>query len=430
MFFSSRSRYQVLLLTLLAGYLLWGIPTALQAQRLFTVVIDAGHGGKDPGTVGNGGKEKDITLSVAKIVGRKIKANHPEVRVLYTRETDTFVGLQARADYANRHKASLMLSIHVNSAPTATVNGTETYVLGVSKFANNLSVAMRENKAMLLESDYKTTYRGFDPTSTESYIMFDLMQDAYITKSIDFANRLQRRYRTHGCYSRGVRQDILWVLSQSAMPSVLTEIGFLTNKQEANLMLSSAGQEKIADAISEAFTGYYMAFTGKSAKDTPKQADATEPADTTTTSPGGDEAGATTPSTPEPSAPEPKKGQGKTSKGDTKSDTKGSTDKDSKGDAKSDSKGSAGKEAKSQKAPKGITYRVQFLTSPKKLEPNHPDFRHLPSAVERMRAGNKYIYLLDHVSTREKAQEQLRQLPRIYRDAFIIRYRDGVRIRG
>ena len=414
MFFSSRSRYQVLLLMLLAGCLLWGIPTALQAQRLFTVVIDAGHGGKDPGTVGNGGKEKDITLSVAKIVGRKIKANHPEVRVLYTRETDTFVGLQARADYANRHKASLMLSIHVNSAPTATVNGTETYVLGVSKFANNLSVAMRENKAMLLESDYKTTYRGFDPTSTESYIMFDLMQDAYITKSIDFANRLQRRYRTHGHYSRGVRQDILWVLSQSAMPSVLTEIGFLTNKQEANFMLSSAGQEKIADAISEAFTGYYMAFTGKSAKDTPKQADATEPADTTTTSPGGDEVGATTPSTPEPSAPEPKKGQSKTSKGDTKSDTKGS----------------AGKEAKSQKTPKGITYRVQFLTSPKKLEPNHPDFRHLPSAVERMRAGNKYIYLLDHVSTREKAQEQLRQLPRIYRDAFIIRYRDGVRIRG
>ena len=430
MFFSSRSRYQVLLLTFLAGCLLWGIPTALQAQRLFTVVIDAGHGGKDPGTVGNGGKEKDITLSVAKIVGRKIKANHPEVRVLYTRETDTFVGLQARADYANRHKASLMLSIHVNSAPTATVNGTETYVLGVSKFANNLSVAMRENKAMLLESDYKTTYRGFDPTSTESYIMFDLMQDAYITKSIDFANRLQRRYRTHGRYSRGVRQDILWVLSQSAMPSVLTEIGFLTNKQEANFMLSSAGQEKIADAISEAFTGYYMAFTGKSAKDTPKQTDAAEPADTITTSSGGDEAGTTTPSTPEPSTSEPKKGQGKTSKGDTKSDTKGSAGKDSKGDAKSDSKGTAGKEAKSQKTPKGITYRVQFLTSPKKLEPNHPDFRHLPSAVERMRAGNKYIYLLDHVSTREKAQEQLRQLPRIYRDAFIIRYRDGVRIRG
>lgn len=409
MFFSSRSRYWTFLFTLLTGYLLWGMPTALRAQRLFTIVIDAGHGGKDPGTIGNGGKEKDITLSVAKIVGKKIKANHPEVRVLYTRETDTFVGLQARADHANRQKASLMLSIHVNSAPTTTVNGTETYVLGVSKFANNLSVAMRENKAMLLESDYKTTYRGFDPTSTESYIMFDLMQDAYITRSIDFANRLQRRYRTHGRYSRGVRQDILWVLSQSAMPSVLTEIGFLTNKQEANFMLSAAGQEKIADAISEAFTGYYMAFTGKSAKDTPtKQADAVEPADTTAASETSNEA--TTPTTPEPTTPEPKKAQDKTPKSDTKSATS--------------------KDTKSSKAPKGITYRVQFLTSPKKMEPKHPDFRHLPTAVERMRAGSKYIYLLDHVSTREKAQEQLRQLPKIYRDAFIIRYRDGVRIRG
>ena len=411
MFISLRLRYRTFLFSLLAGYLLWGIPTALRAQRLFTIVIDPGHGGKDPGTVGNGGKEKDITLSVAKIVGKKIKANHPEVRVLYTRESDTFVGLQARADYANRHKASLMLSIHVNSAPTTTVNGTETYVLGVSKFANNLSVAMRENKAMLLESDYKTTYRGFDPTSTESYIMFDLMQDAYITKSIDFANRLQRRYRTHGRYSRGVRQDILWVLSQSAMPSVLTEIGFLTNKQEANFMLSAAGQEKIADAISEAFTGYYMAFTGKSAKDTPKQDETTEPAETTAGSETSEEIIPATPSTPDtPATPEPKKGQGKTPKSDTKP--------------------AASKDTKSAKTPKGITYRVQFLTSPKKMEPKHPDFRHLPTAVERMRAGNKYIYLLDHVSTREKAQEQLRQLPKIYRDAFIIRYRDGVRIRG
>ena len=118
------------------------MPMDLQAQRLFSVVIDAGHGGKDPGTVGNGGKEKEITLAVAKLVGKKIKASHPEVRVLFTRETDVFVGLQARADFANKHKASLMLSIHVNSAPTTSVHGTETYVLGLSKFANNLSVAM------------------------------------------------------------------------------------------------------------------------------------------------------------------------------------------------------------------------------------------------------------------------------------------------
>lgn len=411
MYVSLRSRYRIFLTLLLLLGVALVMPMDLQAQRLFSVVIDAGHGGKDPGTVGNGGKEKEITLAVAKLVGKKIKASHPEVRVLFTRETDVFVGLQARADFANKHRASLMLSIHVNSAPTTSVHGTETYVLGLSKFANNLSVAMRENKAMLLESDYKTTYRGFDPTSTESYIMFDLMQDAYITKSIDFANRLQKRYRSSGRYSRGVRQDILWVLSQSAMPSVLTEIGFLTNKQEANFMLSAAGQEKIADAISEAFTGYYMAFTGKSAKDTPKQDETTEPAETTAGSETSEEVIPATPSTPDtPATPEPKKGQGKTPKSDTKP--------------------AASKDTKSAKTPKGITYRVQFLTSPKKMEPKHPDFRHLPTAVERMRAGNKYIYLLDHVSTREKAQEQLRQLPKIYRDAFIIRYRDGVRIRG
>ena len=263
MYVSLRSRYRIFLTFLLLLGMALVMPMDLQAQRLFSVVIDAGHGGKDPGTVGNGGKEKEITLAVAKLVGKKIKASHPEVRVLFTRETDVFVGLQARADFANKHKASLMLSIHVNSAPTTSVHGTETYVLGLSKFANNLSVAMRENKAMLLESDYKTTYRGFDPTSTESYIMFDLMQDAYITKSIDFANRLQKRYRSSGRYSRGVRQDILWVLSQSAMPSVLTEIGFLTNKDEAAFMLSDKGQDVIAGAIAESFTSYYRAYQGK-----------------------------------------------------------------------------------------------------------------------------------------------------------------------
>jgi len=391
----------------------------LQAQRLFSVVIDAGHGGKDPGTVGNGGKEKEITLAVAKLVGKKIKASHPEVRVLFTRETDVFVGLQARADFANKHKASLMLSIHVNSAPTTSVHGTETYVLGLSKFANNLSVAMRENKAMLLESDYKTTYRGFDPTSTESYIMFDLMQDAYITKSIDFANRLQKRYRSSGRYSRGVRQDILWVLSQSAMPSVLTEIGFLTNKDEAAFMLSDKGQDVIAGAIAESFTSYYRAYQGKRDKATEAKAD-------------------TTKATDPPSPPPPPNLFRKTPRGGPPGEEHPTPQRQEKGKPEKAAKEEKGKNEKDKKEKaeatptkqKGLTYRVQFLTSPKKLEPNHPDFRHLPSAVERMRAGNKYIYLLDHVSTREKAQEQLRQLPRIYRDAFIIRYRDGVRIRG
>lgn len=373
-----------LLLILLIG----GSGSMAFAQRLFTVVLDAGHGGKDGGTIGHGGKEKDITLAVAKLVGSKIRASHPEVQVLYTRTTDVFVGLQARADFANKHKASLMLSIHVNSAPSSSVYGTETYVLGVAKFANNLSVAMRENKAMLLESNYKTIYRGFDPTSTESYIMFDLMQDAYFNKSVDFANKLQRRYRQQGRYSRGVRQDILWVLSQSAMPSVLTEIGFLSNANEAAFMLSESGQQTIATAIAGAFTSYYQATRGKQVS-TParEQADsAKDQQEVVEESPKADTSAKT--------APTPK---------EEKSPKKTTT---------------MGKE----------TWRVQFLSSPDKIEVDDPRFRKLPTPVERIRVGKIYGYFLEHMSSRAEAQRALRALPAVYKDAYIVHYRDGKRL--
>ena len=373
-----------LLLILLIG----GGGSIAFAQRLFTVVLDAGHGGKDGGTVGHGGKEKDITLAVAKLVGSKIRASHPEVQVLYTRTTDVFVGLQARADFANKHKASLMLSIHVNSAPSSSVYGTETYVLGVAKFANNLSVAMRENKAMLLESNYKTIYRGFDPTSTESYIMFDLMQDAYFNKSVDFANKLQRRYRQQGRYSRGVRQDILWVLSQSAMPSVLTEIGFLSNANEAAFMLSESGQQTIATAIAGAFTNYYQATRGKQVS-TP----AREQAD---------------------SAKDQQEVVEESSKADTSAQT-APTPKEEKSPKKTTT---MGKE----------TWRVQFLSSPDKIEVDDPRFRKLPTPVERIRVGKIYGYFLEHMSSRAEAQRALRALPAVYKDAYIVHYRDGKRL--
>ena len=418
MYVSLRSRYRIFLTLLLLLGMALVMPMDLQAQRLFSVVIDAGHGGKDPGTVGNGGKEKEITLAVAKLVGKKIKASHPEVRVLFTRETDVFVGLQARADFANKHKASLMLSIHVNSAPTTSVHGTETYVLGLSKFANNLSVAMRENKAMLLESDYKTTYRGFDPTSTESYIMFDLMQDAYITKSIDFANRLQKRYRSSGRYSRGVRQDILWVLSQSAMPSVLTEIGFLTNKDEAAFMLSDKGQDVIAGAIAESFTSYYRAYQGKREKATEAKADTTK---------------ATDPPSPPPHEPYCKEPVFEPTEVATPTPQRQEKGKPEKAAKEEKGKNEKDKKDKAEATPakqKGLTYRVQFLTSPKKLEPTDASFRHLPTAVERAKAGQQFIYLLQPTPSLEKAREQLRQLPPVYRDAFIVRYKDGVRQKG
>ena len=325
-------------------------PLGMQAQRLFTVVIDAGHGGKDSGTVGNGGKEKDITLAVAKLVGAKIHAAHPEVRVLYTRSTDVFVGLQARADFANKNKASLMLSIHVNSAPSKDVHGTETYVLGIAKFANNLSVAMRENKAMLLESNYKTTYKGFDPTSTESYIMFDLMQDAYFNKSIELANKIQRQYRSAGRYSRGVRQDILWVLSQSAMPSILTEIGFLSNANEASFMLSAAGQQSLASAIAAGFSSYYRSYCGKSTKtQDSKEADSTETKKEETATVSDETA-------EEPTADKETSPRAEVERAMNKSRERSKDKEKTK------------KESEAKSSDSGITYRVQFLSSPDKID--------------------------------------------------------------
>ena len=406
--------------------LVLSLPFTAEAQRLFTVVIDAGHGGKDSGTVGNGGKEKDITLAVAKLVGAKIRRDHPEVNVLYTRSTDVFVGLQARADYANKHKASLMLSIHVNSAPSKEVHGTETYVLGIAKFANNLSVAMRENKAMLLESNYKTIYRGFDPTSTESYIMFDLMQDAYFNKSIELANKIQRQYRAAGRYSRGVRQDILWVLSQSAMPSILTEIGFLSNQQEAAFMLSEDGQQTIASAIALGFTSYYRAYRGKGSGDK-KQSDSadaktkseseadTADQDSTAAASSQEETQQTSPREQVERAlknkgrekPSSKQGKTSTAEGKTKASATNSSDNASD---------------------EGITYRVQFLSSPEKIDVKDARFRKLPTPVERVKVGKAYIYLLSPTPSKAKAQQQLSSLPRIYRDAYIARYRGTKRL--
>ena len=392
-------------------------PLQMQAQRLFTVVIDAGHGGKDSGTVGNGGKEKDITLAVALLVGKKISAAHPEVRVLYTRSTDVFVGLQARADFANKHKASMMLSIHVNSAPSRDVYGTETYVLGIAKFANNLSVAMRENKSMLLESNYKTTYRGFDPTSTESYIMFDLMQDAYFNKSIELANKIQRQYRSSGRYSRGVRQDILWVLSQSAMPSVLTEIGFLSNASEAAFMLSDAGQQAIASSIAAGFSSYYRTYRGKSPRiKEEKESDSVE------SKRRDEEPAISSDSFAQPTAEQ----ESPRSSSVERSSRKRQVQEQEKSNTSDNDKSKKSREEKADA--QGITYRVQFLSSPDKIDTEDTRFRKLPTAVERIKVAHGYLYLLAPTTSKVEAQKQLRALPKTYRDAYIVRYRGKTRL--
>ena len=199
----------------------------------FVVVIDAGHGGHDSGALGKLCMEKDLNLSVAKQVGKLISENFDDVDVLYTRTTDVFITLQGRADFANKHNADLFISIHTNSANDKTAKGAETFTLGVDKMQSNLDVAMRENSVILLEDDYQTRYQGFDPNSVESYIMFEFMQDRHLDNSIQFASLIQDQFTQKlQRFDRGVKQAGFLVLHRSACPSVLVEMGFISNAEE------------------------------------------------------------------------------------------------------------------------------------------------------------------------------------------------------
>ncbi len=225
--------------------------------KVSTVVIDAGHGGHDPGTSGKKFKEKDIALSIALKVGNYIDQNVPGVKVIYTRETDVYIALDERAEIANRNKADVFISIHVNSIPNNTTHGTESWVMGLHRSENNLEVAKRENSVILLDEDYHERYQGFDPNSAESYILFSLTQNAYLESSLRLAGKVENQFKTRvGRNSRGVKQAGFVVLYKTAMPSVLVETGFITNASEEAYIGSEKGQELIASGIYRAFKEY------------------------------------------------------------------------------------------------------------------------------------------------------------------------------
>lgn len=240
---------------------LFALSINLQAQG-FTVVIDAGHGGKDPGAISANKKiyEKDITLNVALMVGKAIEENHPEVKVLYTRKTDRFVGLNDRAKMANRANADLFISIHTNAAKNRTAKGAETYTLGIeeSRTERNLEIAKRENGVILLEENHEKTYANFNPESPESYIIFEYIQSEYVKESIHMAQYVQENLSTEANrLDRGVRQAGFLVLNATSMPSVLVELGYISNTEEAKYLASANGQKRMSICISNAFDKYY-----------------------------------------------------------------------------------------------------------------------------------------------------------------------------
>jgi N-acetylmuramoyl-L-alanine amidase len=236
----------------------------IQAQKNFTIVIDPGHGGRDPGCIGSISKEKAINLAVALKLGDLIEQNHRDVHIIYTRKTDVFIPLDERANMANKHKADLFLSIHVNAIRRGNASGTETYTLGLANSDENLDVAMRENSVILMEDDYLRTYEGFDPQSSESYIIFEFMQNRHMEQSISLASEIQKSFVRSNRYSRGVRQAGLLVLRKTSMPSVLVELGFISNRIEERFLASANGQSTLAQAIYRAFDNYKRAYDRKS----------------------------------------------------------------------------------------------------------------------------------------------------------------------
>ena len=230
----------------------------MAATKRFTLVIDAGHGGNDAGAVGKITKEKTINLNVALAFGKLVEQNCPDVKVIYTRKTDVFIPLHTRADIANKNKADLFISIHTNALPKGRISrGLETYTLGMHRAADNLAVAKRENEVILYEKDYKQRYQGFDPNSSESYIMFEFMQDHNMAQSVELAKFVQRRTCVAaGRPDKGVKQAGFLVLRETSMPSCLIELGFISTPDEERFLDSQSGVNQLGRGIYQAFMDY------------------------------------------------------------------------------------------------------------------------------------------------------------------------------
>lgn len=228
------------------------------ADKPFTLVIDAGHGGHDSGAKGSFSYEKDINLNVALAFGRYVERNCPDVKVIYTRKTDVFVPLHKRADIANKNKADVFISIHTNALPAGHIaRGLETYTMGMRRSDEKLSAAKRENSVIMIEKDYKERYEGYDPNSPESTIMFEFIHDRNMSKSVELAKYVQSNVcSTAGRQNKGVKQDVFLVLRETSMPACLIELGFITTPDEERFLNDKNNIDKMAKGIYQAFVKY------------------------------------------------------------------------------------------------------------------------------------------------------------------------------
>ena len=344
------------------------------AERQFCIVIDAGHGGHDHGAVGEIVNEKSINLAVGQRLGKLIEKRMPDAKVIFTRNNDNFVTLQGRCDIANRSKGDIFVSIHTNSVDAKNPNrtkvcGASVYTLGLNRASTNLDVAMRENSVMKLEDDYSTTYCDFDPTSAESYIMFEMAQNAHIDQSIRLADEIQRELiTTAGRRDKGVRQAPFWVLVRTSMPAVLVELDFICNPESERFLASDKGRDDLAQAIYNGIATYRRGLK------TPAKA-------------------------------------GKPAKSDRTNDSS-ATDAGKKNSKATENK---------------IVYKVQILTSDKPLSKNDSRLSGLTD-VDSYRHGGAVKYTVGSFATPAEAQKCLEKLKRRFPDAFVIKTKNGKRI--
>ena len=342
----------------------------LQAEgRDFTVVIDPGHGGRDPGAIGKRGKEKNINLNVALKLGRLIQNNCKDVHIVYTRQKDVFVGLDKRAQIANNAKADLFISIHTNSvARGRTVRGTETYTLGLHRTDDNLEVAKKENSVILIESDYEQRYAGFNPNSSESYIIFEFLQDKNMEKSVQLATLIQRQFKnTAKRIDKGVHQAGFLVLRETTMPGVLVELGYISTPDEERYLLSESGTDALARSIYQAFIRYKEQNGGH-----------------------------TTPKVSRTPISQPKQ------------ETQEKAPKTSE---------------KPQTSDKPV-FKIQILTSDKKLSANNKQFKGL-SPVGYYQEKGLYKYTYGESTDYNKVLRTKRQISSKFKGAFIIAFKNG-----
>ena len=361
------------------AFLFFSLPVTAQNESggvLKKVVIDPGHGGKDPGAVGARSKEKDIVLDISLRLGKMIQQEYPDVEVLYTRKTDVLIDLDKRGDIANKAGANLFISIHANSSDKKSPYGTETFVMGNSRSDRNMEVAKRENSAILIEDDYSERYENFDPKSPESHIYFSLLQNAYLIQSLEFAAEIQKQFKTTAKRAdRGVKQDIFLVLWKTTMPSVLVEVGFISNAEEEKYMNSNAGKEQLTTSIFKAFRTYKSTIDSRSSF---KPSDLSEV------------------DIPEKPATSSTQVSPKTESAPVKPATKGKTE-----------------------------FCIQIGTSPKPMDTHPNNFKKYKN-VERIQASPTfYKYITGRTSNYDEVRENLKKVRVDFKDAFVVGIIDG-----